>query len=65
MKNKPLLNSKNLSNRDPVQKTDPRGKVLFIGLFLAALTFAVYGQMIGHGFIRFDDESYITQNPIV
>jgi tetratricopeptide (TPR) repeat protein len=65
MKNSPPLNSKNLSNRDPIQKTDPRGKLLFIGLLLAALTFAVYGQMIGHGFIRFDDESYITQNPIV
>lgn len=65
MKNRPPLNSKNCPNPDPAQKTGPRGKVLFIGLFLAALTFAVYGQMIGHGFISFDDESYITQNPIV
>lgn len=65
MKNRPPSNSKNYPHPNPAIKTDPRGKVLFIGLFLAALTFAVYGQMIGHGFISFDDESYITQNPIV
>jgi protein O-mannosyl-transferase len=29
------------------------------------LTLAVYGQMIDHGFISFDDGSYITQNPVV
>jgi hypothetical protein len=65
MKNRPPLNAKNGPNQAPAHKTDPRGRVLFIGLFLVVLTFAVYGQMIGHGFISFDDDSYITQNPMV
>jgi protein O-mannosyl-transferase len=67
MKEAPLLTSKKDPNADsnPAQRTASRRKVLFISLFLALLTIAVYGQMIGHGFTSFDDDSYITQNPIV
>lgn len=65
MKNSPSPNSKNSPTPAPSLKSGPHRRVLFIGLFLGVLTVAVYGQMIGHGFISFDDESYITQNPMV
>jgi len=39
--------------------------VLWLCAALVVTTLAVYGQMIGHGFISFDDRSYITQNPVV
>jgi hypothetical protein len=34
-------------------------------LMLAILTLALYGQVVGHDFMRLDDDSYITQNPHV
>ena len=41
------------------------GRTLFICIALALLTLAVYGQVIGHGFISFDDDDYIMKNPVV
>jgi len=35
------------------------------GLFLAALTAAVYGRVASHGFVCFDDNFYVTENPLV
>ncbi|HZE12504.1 MAG TPA: tetratricopeptide repeat protein [Chthoniobacterales bacterium] len=32
---------------------------------MAAITFAVYGQVVRHDFIQLDDNQYITNNPIV
>src|SRR6266545_2933746 len=32
---------------------------------LAAITFGIYAQVIGHQFIALDDDSYIRENPIV
>jgi len=34
-------------------------------LALAVITLALYGQVMGHDFIRLDDETYVTQNPHV
>src|SRR5215471_11202698 len=38
---------------------------LLILLGLAAVTFAIYAQVIGHHFITFDDPTYIEENPMV
>src|SRR5437762_6263007 len=38
---------------------------LLILLGLAAVTFGIYAQVIGHRFITFDDLSYIEENPMV
>ena len=34
-------------------------------LVLAAITFAVFGQTLTHGFIDFDDNNYVYDNPVV
>ncbi len=39
--------------------------MLSIGLFLILLIIAVFGQVRNHGFINFDDNEYVTQNPHV
>ncbi len=38
---------------------------LLIGLGLAAMTLAIYAQVIGHQFITLDDLGYIKENPMV
>jgi len=38
---------------------------LLILLGLAAVTFAIYAQVIGHQFITLDDPTYIQENPMV
>src|SRR5436190_19252148 len=38
---------------------------LLILLGLAAVTFGIYAEVIGHRFITFDDLSYIEENPMV
>jgi tetratricopeptide (TPR) repeat protein len=34
-------------------------------IFLAAITFAVFGQTLRHGFVNFDDGLYVYENPVV
>ena len=41
------------------------GRTLLICAVIAVLTLIVYGQMIDHGFVSFDDDDYITDNPVV
>jgi tetratricopeptide (TPR) repeat protein len=42
--------------------SQPTARTFFLGLLLAAVTFAVYAQVRGHEFVTFDDPSYITGN---
>ncbi len=42
-----------------------RGKAVLIGLALVIVTAAVYWQVGGFEFVRWDDDKYITENPIV
>jgi len=43
-----------------------RGRLDFLILLgLAAVTFAIYAQVIGHQFITLDDPTYIRENPMV
>lgn len=37
----------------------------FICLLLIVVSVAVYGQVVHHGFINFDDQDYVTENPNV
>src|SRR5437899_318508 len=39
------------------------GVVLGICVFLAAITWFVFGQTLQHGFVNFDDETYVYDNP--
>ena len=38
---------------------------LWISLALSAITLAIYAQVLGHQFIKLDDDAYISDNPIV
>ncbi len=42
-----------------------RGKAVFICIFLVASVFILFGQTLGHDFINYDDNGYITENPHV
>ena len=42
-----------------------RQHALWICLFLAAITWAVFGQTLGHDFVNFDDRTYVYGNPVV
>jgi hypothetical protein len=40
-------------------------RTFLICLSLAALTWIVFGQTLGHGFINLDDDVYVYENPLV
>jgi protein O-mannosyl-transferase len=42
-----------------------RWGVAAVCLVLAAMTFAVFGQTLTHGFVNFDDAEYVYENPVV
>src|ERR1700734_2539441 len=42
-----------------------RRTVVGIALFLVAITWVVFGQTLGYGFINFDDDAYVYENPMV
>jgi tetratricopeptide (TPR) repeat protein len=42
-----------------------RCKVPAVCLALAAITFAVFGQTAGFGFVNYDDQEYVYKNPMV
>ena len=41
-----------------------RWTVLGVCIFLAAITWLVFGQTLGHEFVNYDDNNYITDNPV-
>ncbi|MGZ5001572.1 MAG: tetratricopeptide repeat protein [Chthoniobacterales bacterium] len=43
----------------------PRWSVLAICVLLAALSWLVFGQTLGHEFLNYDDADYVTKNPHV
>jgi tetratricopeptide (TPR) repeat protein len=44
---------------------DHRWHVIGICLFLAALVWVVFGQTLGHEFVNYDDDVYVSENPAV
>jgi Flp pilus assembly protein TadD len=49
--------------RDQATGFGPPDLLILVGL--AAITFGIYAQVVGHQFITLDDDSYISDNPIV
>jgi tetratricopeptide (TPR) repeat protein len=47
------------------ERKDSRRLVIGMCVFLAAITFAVFGQTLRHEFINYDDPSYVYENPVV
>jgi tetratricopeptide (TPR) repeat protein len=45
--------------------SEQRRRVAVVCLVLAAITFAVFGQTLAHGFIDYDDNIYVYGNPVV
>ncbi len=58
-KAQPLLNGETPSQR-PARWHEP-----VVCLVLAAMTFAVFGQTVRHGFTNYDDNDYVYENPVV
>jgi tetratricopeptide (TPR) repeat protein len=57
-------------SRSPESECRPAGlrdrwTVLAVCIFLAAITFAVFGQTLGHEFVNYDDNDYVYENPEV
>src|ERR1017187_104573 len=44
---------------------DQRWRALAVCLVLAAMTFAVFGQTAGFGFVDYDDDKYVYETPVV
>jgi Flp pilus assembly protein TadD len=41
------------------------GKIALVCLFIMAITWFVFGQTLRHEFVNFDDNEYVTENPVV
>ncbi|MGP8200624.1 MAG: tetratricopeptide repeat protein [Limisphaerales bacterium] len=46
-------------------RPDQRWRVAAVCVVLAAMTFAVFGQTLTHGFVDIDDYTYVAKNPMV
>jgi len=49
----------------PAAGLNHRWTVPGVCIFLAAITFAVFGQTLGHDFVNYDDDVYVCENPEV
>ena len=56
---------RNSERRSGVKPANSYRNDLLIAAALAVVTMAVYGQVISHQFINYDDDIYIHNNPIV
>ncbi len=52
------------SKGHPAGRND-RWLVPGVCIFLAAITFAVFGRTLGYGFVNYDDDMYVYENPVV
>ncbi len=57
--------SRLLKSESPAAALNDRRLVPGICIFLAAMTWLVFGQTLGHEFVNYDDEFYIADNPTV
>jgi len=65
MKGSPLSSPSSIPSSPGAKRLSAFHAKLIVCLFLIVSTAAVYWQVQGHGFIIFDDPSYITENPHV
>jgi protein O-mannosyl-transferase len=57
--------SLSLKSESPAAGLNDRWRVPGVCIFLAAITFAVFGQTLRHEFVNFDDSLYVYENPVV
>src|ERR1019366_1083289 len=60
-----VADSRPLKSESPTAGLNDRWLVPGVCIFLAAITFAVFGQTLHHGFVNFDDNLYVYENPVV
>jgi tetratricopeptide (TPR) repeat protein len=58
-------NLKTVKNPEPKARSFDRWLTFAIGLSLALVVWAVFGQTIRYGFINYDDDLYVYENPVV
>jgi protein O-mannosyl-transferase len=54
-----------LSAMNYLDRLSKRWLVFAVCVLLAAITFAVFGQTLGHEFVNYDDGLYVYENPVV
>ncbi len=67
-KSRPPKNAKRPGGKAPAPPAagpGDRRTVFGVCLFLAAITFAVFGQTVRHEFVNYDDDRYVYENPVV
>jgi protein O-mannosyl-transferase len=62
-----LAKQRKIAKNRPATRSSPpaqneRLKLGLICLFLVVISWIVYGQILGHDFINYDDEQYVTEN---
>jgi tetratricopeptide (TPR) repeat protein len=57
--------SRSLKSVSPAAGLNDRWLVSGVCIFLAAITFAVFGQTLGYEFVNYDDNHYVYENPVV
>jgi tetratricopeptide (TPR) repeat protein len=57
--------SRSLKSENAAAGMNDRWLVAGVCIFLAAITFAVFGQTLRHEFVNFDDGLYVYENPVV
>ena len=58
-------NSRSLKSEGPAASLNDHWLVLGVCIFLAAVIWVVFGQTLGHEFVRLDDQVYVYENPVV
>ena len=54
-----------MSRRSRRKKSQPDFSVVWICIFLFAITWLIFGQTLRHDFVNYDDPSYVYQNPTI
>ena len=52
-------------SKDPVKAGNDRWLTVALCSFLALIVWAVFGQTLHHGFVNYDDDTYVYENPEV
>ena len=60
-----VADSRPLKSESHTAGLNDRWMVPGVCLFLAAITFAVFGQTLRHEFVNYDDGQYVYENPVV
>jgi hypothetical protein len=62
--NKNIQSGKSLTSGLPAHRA-LHWQTIGVSIFLAVIIFAIYGQTLRYGFVNYDDEKYVYENPVV